>query len=226
MATRRERLREQTSAEIKAAALTHLREGGGAALSLRAVALSIGMSPAGLYRYYPNRDALLTDLIADGFAALAEEVARARDAAEGDAFVAAALAYRAWALAHPHEFALLYGTPIPDYQAPESGPTSNASRNVGAAFVPPIIDAWRRGTLRSGTPGGAAAEPAPTALKTFAAAVDLPPEAAAVAFAAWTAIHGLVVLETFGHLAWLDEDPAPLAESRFRALSLDLGTAP
>ncbi|CCH27768.1 TetR/AcrR family transcriptional regulator [Actinosynnema sp. NPDC047251] len=221
MATRRERLREQTSAEIKAAALAHLRERGGAALSLRAVAVSIEMSPAGLYRYYPNRDALLTDLITDGFAALADEVARARDAAGGDAFVAAALAYREWALAHPHEFALLYGTPIPDYQAPEAGPTSHASRTVGAAFVPPIIQAHRRGTLKR-------REVAPTlaALNTFAAAVDLPPDAAAVAFAAWTAIHGLVVLETFGHLAWLGEDPAPLAEARFRALSEDLGIAP
>ncbi|MEU4804229.1 TetR/AcrR family transcriptional regulator [Actinosynnema sp. NPDC023587] len=221
MATRRERLREQTSAEIKAAALAHLREGGGAVLSLRAVAVSIGMSPAGLYRYYPSRDALLTDLITDGFAALAEEVARARDAAEGDAFVAAALAYRRWALAHPHEFALLYGTPVPDYQAPRSGPTSHASRQVGTAFVPPIIDAWRRGALKQ-----RAVAPPPTALDVFASAVDLPPDAAAVAFAAWTAIHGLVVLETFGHLAWLGEDTAPLAEARFRALSDDLGIAP
>ncbi|GAA3885034.1 TetR/AcrR family transcriptional regulator [Saccharothrix violaceirubra] len=221
MANRRERLREQTSAEIKAAALAHLREGGGAALSLRAVAVSIGMSPAGLYRYYPSRDALLTDLITEGFAALAEEVARARDAARGDAFVAAALAYREWALTHPHEFALLYGTPIPDYAAPESGPTSDASRKVGAAFVPPIIKAWRRGTLKRRE-----VPPSLTALDRFAAAVDLPPDAAAVAFTAWTAIHGLVVLETFGHLAWLGGDPAPLAESRFQALSADLGIAP
>ncbi|GLW90008.1 TetR/AcrR family transcriptional regulator [Actinokineospora globicatena] len=218
MATRRERLREQTSAEIKAAALAQLREGGAGALSLRAVAVSIGMSPAGLYRYYPNRDALLTDLITDGFAALAQEVARARDAAKGDAFVAAALAYRGWALDHPHEFALLYGTPVPDYAAPESGPTSTASRQVGTAFVPPITEAWHRGTLkhRESTP----------ALTTFAAAMGLPPEAAAVAFSAWTTIHGLVVLETFGHLAWLGENPTPLATSRFQALSEDLGIAP
>ncbi|GLZ36493.1 TetR/AcrR family transcriptional regulator [Actinokineospora sp. NBRC 105648] len=221
MATRRERLREQTSAEIKATALAHLREGGGAALSLRAVAVSIGMSPAGLYRYYPNREALITDLITDGFAALAEEVTRARDAAKGDAFVAAALAYRQWALTHPHEFALLYGTPIPDYAAPESGPTSHASRAVGAAFVPPIIEAWHRGTLKRRE-----VDPTITALNTFAAAVDLPPDAAAIAFTAWTTIHGLVVLETFGHLAWLGENPAPLAESRFQALSEDLGIAP
>ncbi|MEU5693918.1 TetR/AcrR family transcriptional regulator [Actinosynnema sp. NPDC020468] len=221
MATRRVRLREQTSAEIKAAALAHLREVGGAQLSLRAVAASIGMSPAGLYRYYPSRDALLTDLITDGFAALAEEVCRARDAAEGDAFVAAALAYRGWALAHPHEFALLYGTPIPDYEAPESGPTSYASRNVGAAFVPPIVKAWRRGTLaRREVP------PTLTTLSVFAGAVNLPPDAAAVAFTAWTTIHGLVVLETFGHLTWLGEDTTPLALSRFQALSADLGIAP
>ncbi|MBM7771061.1 AcrR family transcriptional regulator [Actinokineospora baliensis] len=218
MASRRERLREQTTAEIKAAATAQLRDSGGAALSLRAVAVSIGMSPAGLYRYYPNRDALLTELITDGFAALAHEVARARDEAESDAFVAAALAYRGWALAHPNEFALLYGTPIPDYAAPESGPTSAASRQVGAAFVPPITAAWHRGTLKR--------EAADPALDTFAAAVDLPPDAAAVAFTAWTAIHGLVVLEAFGHLAWLAADPGELAESRFHALSADLGIAP
>ena len=63
--SRRERLRASTIDEIKHAALAQIENDGAAALSVRGVARDIGMSPAGLYRYYDGRDALLTELITD-----------------------------------------------------------------------------------------------------------------------------------------------------------------
>jgi AcrR family transcriptional regulator len=245
--TRRERLRAETLREIKGAALDQLREVGAAQLSLRAVASALGMSPAGLYRYYDGRDALLTVLIADAFTALAEAVEQARDADPQaglpDRMLAAMRAYRGWAVAHPQEFGLAYGTPVPGFAAPVDGPTSIASRRVGGAFVPLFVEAWHQGGLRRpaghtrdrsappappsghahpGPSGPAPARPAPD-LPTPSLHPDLPPEAAPVVLGAWARLHGLVVLEVFGHLNWLVPDAGPLAEQQFRLLVAELG---
>lgn len=226
--TRRERIRAETLVQIKAAAREQLREVGTAQLSLRGVAGALGMSPAGIYRYYDSREALLTALIADGFDTLADAVERGRDAEPGadvaDRLFAALSAYRAWAVAHPQEFGLLYGDPVPGYAAPDDGPTSVATRRVGHALLPPLVDAWRSGRLR--TP--AAPGHPDVALQRWAAFLDpeLPAEAAAVVLGGWTRLHGLVVLEVFGHLRWLEADTGPLAEAQLRALVAEVVAPP
>ncbi len=231
VATHRERTRAETVARILDAARAQLRESGAAQLSLRAVAGALGMSPAGLYRYYDSREALLTALIAEGFGALAEAVDRGRAAADGpdggdvaDRVLAAVVAFRGWAVAHPHEFGLLYGDPIPGYAAPGDGPTSAASRRVGAALGRPLVEAWRAGRLRvpaTRTEPGAAT-------RRWASAVDpeLPPDVAAGMLGGWTRLHGLVVLEVFGHLHWLGADADALVQAQLQALVDDLVTPP
>ena len=226
--TRRERVRAETLGQITTAARDQLRESGAAQLSLRAVAGALGMSPAGLYRYFDSREALLTTLIAEGFEALADAVERGRDADPGadlaDRVLAAIGAFRAWGLAHPHEFGLLYGDPVPGYVAPVDGPTSAASRRVGAALLPPLVEAWHCGRLRvadSRDPfDGRADGAADAATRRWARALDpaLPPNAAAVIFGAWARLHGMVILEVFGHLHWLGRDVGPLARAQLRAL--------
>ncbi len=228
VATRRERVRAATVAQILEAARAQLRETGAAQLSLRAVAGALGMSPAGLYRYYDSREALLTALITEGFDALADAVERGRDSATtddpADRLLAGLLAFRDWGVAHPQEFGLLYGDPIPGYAAPAGGPTSTASRRVGVAVLTPLVLAWRTGRVR--VPTGAAApgaEPDPVT-RAWAATLDprMPPEAATVVMGVWTRLHGLVVLEVFGHLRWLAPDTGPLARAQLRALVDDV----
>ncbi len=202
--TRRARLRAATIQEIKEAALTQIAEVGAPALSLRGVARAIGMSPAGLYRYYDGRDALLTDLITDAYEALADAVENGIAAAEGDPterFAAGIRAYRQWSVDHRHEFLLIFGTPIPGYAAPEGGPTVAAHRRMGQAFFSIGVEAWRRGTFRPidvdrpPTPGEAqvAAEIDP----------DLPVGLVPVMLGAWAHFHGLVTLEVLGQLHWV-----------------------
>jgi AcrR family transcriptional regulator len=202
--TRRERLRERTIAEIKAAALDRIRHSGAAGLSLRAVAGDLGMSPAGLYRYYDSRDDLLSDLIVDGFTAVAEAVAAASKPEPGltvgDRLLAGSAAYRDWALAHTQEFALIYGEPVPGFRAPEAGPVDRASGLVGLAFLSLFAEAEADGTLRIPSEMAAAAAADPyLSCSPELPGIDLSPAGLAVALGAWARLHGLVMLELFGH---------------------------
>lgn len=207
MTTRRERLRAATITEIKQAALDQIAEVGAPALSLRAVARAIGMSPAGLYRYYDGRDGLLTDLITDAYSALADAVetaiASAAQSLRGR-FAAGMGAYRRWSLDHPNQFLLIFGTPIPGYAAPEDGPTVAANRRMGEAFFAVAIEAWRQGTIPSPAPGR---EPAAGELE-MAALIDpeFPPALIGVLLGVWARLHGLVTLEVLGQLHWLYGD--------------------
>ncbi len=120
--SRRELQREQTTAEIKAVARVQMAETGTAALSLRAIAREMGMSAPALYRYFANRDALVTALIVDAYNAIADAMAVADGTVDEldfyGRFQAIAQAFRAWALQNPADFTLIYGTPIPNYHAP------------------------------------------------------------------------------------------------------------
>src|ERR1700757_4132856 len=122
-ATARERARAELTREIKEEARRQLAAAGADALSLRAVARELGMVSSALYRYYPGRDELLTALIIDAYDALGEVAERAISSAGGSGrarWIAACRAVRDWARSNPHEYALIYGSPVPGYRAPEA----------------------------------------------------------------------------------------------------------
>jgi AcrR family transcriptional regulator len=129
----RARVRAEMTAEIKAAARRHLATDG-ANLSLRAIAREMGMASSAIYRYFTSRDDLLTALIIDAYNDMGEVAERA-DAAVADRadararWMAVARALRVWSLSNPAEYALLYGTPVPGYAAPQDT-TPPASRPV------------------------------------------------------------------------------------------------
>ncbi|MEM7288279.1 MAG: TetR/AcrR family transcriptional regulator, partial [Actinomycetota bacterium] len=121
--TARAAARELLTSQILETARSHLVERGAGELSLRAVARELGMASSAVYRYFPSRDALLTALIIDAYDALGQTAEEADAAVDRDDHLgrwrAIAHAVRGWALAHPHEYALIYGTPVPGYEAPE-----------------------------------------------------------------------------------------------------------
>src|ERR1700737_1118305 len=121
--TARERARAELTHEIKEEARRQLAAEGAPRLSLRAVARELGMVSSALYRYFPSRDDLLTALIIDAYESIGAQV-EAADAARPPADLrgrwrAMAQAVRKGALAHPHEYALVYGSPVPGYSAPQ-----------------------------------------------------------------------------------------------------------
>lgn len=144
--TRRELRREETEAEIKTVARQQMAEVGAAALSLRSIAREMGLTAPALYRYFPSRDALVTALIVEAYQALAAamqaaDAAQARDDFHGR-FQSLAFAFREWAVQHPQDFALIYGTPIPGYEAPREQTVAPASQ-VLQAIGSVLIEAWQ-----------------------------------------------------------------------------------
>jgi AcrR family transcriptional regulator len=205
--TARERVRAELTAEITESARRQLAEVGAAALSLRAVARELGMASSALYRYFPSRDDLLTRLIIDGYDALGEAAEKADDPAAPpqQRWLAICRAVRGWAREHPHEYALLYGSPVPGYQAPRD--TVPAATRVGALLGTVLGDAARAGLL---PPAGGERDPG--LVSDDAVAVlggDHPALDDAVrvrALVAWSAIYGTISFELFGHFVGSVED--------------------
>lgn len=227
----RSRIRAELTREITDAARRRLAEDGASALSLRAVARDLGMVPSALYRYVPSRDALLTALIIDAYHALADvaEEADPLTGPEGRRWVLVSAAVRSWGLEHPHEWALVYGSPVPGYAAPEA--TIAAALRVVKALARPLLDAHRAGYLVPAAPvvaGAPAGEPA-VALATALAPVGervlpgVPDEVIAHAVAAWTQVIGAVSLELFGHYRNGVLDPAVLFAHTMRNLAAAQG---
>ncbi|WP_406349728.1 TetR/AcrR family transcriptional regulator [Streptomyces sp. NBC_01597] len=202
----RARARIEVTAAIKDEARRQLAAEGAAKLSLRAVARELGMVSSALYRYFPSRDDLLTALIIDAYDSVGEAAETARDAASDAAptprWTAVCEAVRAWALAHPHEYALIYGSPVPGYVAPDS--TIPAASRVGLVLI---------GILRDAVRGpGVTFPPLPAELRPEAErlsadiAPDLPPEVSTALVAAWAQLFGLVGFELFGQFNRVVED--------------------
>jgi len=208
---RRARLRAHLLGEIRAAALSELRRVGAAQLSLREVARAAGISPSGLYRYVDGRDALLELLIADGFESLGADIESAIEAAGDDPVArmeAIALAYRRWALANPDQFGLILGTPVPGFRARDDGPTVEGVRR----FAEPMIRVV----------AGAHADAIDISLYDPVSST-LPESFVIVIIRAWGRIHGLVALETFGHLRWTGADVEFLLAAEVASVAAELG---
>ena len=227
--TARARVRQELTTEILAAARRHLAVEGAAALSLRSVARDLGMAPSALYRYFDGRDALLSALILSAYEALAETAEAAADESQraggSDAarWQAVPRALRAWALAHPHEWGLVFGSPVPGYQAPHDTVTPYA--RIAAAIMRPVVEANAAGRLRmEGT-----ARAVPDALSDAVAPVregllpDLPVEKVVVAIQAWTTIIGAISLEVFGHWRNTILDTGELFEAAMLDVADSLG---
>ena len=200
--TARERVRRELTSEIKEVALAQLASGGGAALSLRAIAREMGMASSALFRYFHNRDALLTALIIDSYSSLAEaaEAAEARVHQQSieDRWMAICRGVRNWAVTHPHEYALIFGSPIPGYAAPPG--------TVGPASRVPLLLGDLLGDLMSERSYDAGAHPEPSA--TVQRAIDpvravmpegVPSDLMVRGLMAWTYLFGAVSFEVFGH---------------------------
>jgi AcrR family transcriptional regulator len=128
----RERRRGEVNAALLATAKKELAQVGAAGLSVRAVAREMGMAPSALFRYISGRDELLTLLIVDAYDDLGDHVEAAEAAVPRSdvrgRWRAIATSFHEWSVANPHEYALLYGSPVPQYHAPADRTTPSGTR--------------------------------------------------------------------------------------------------
>jgi len=212
----RERYRAHVRHEVKQAALRQLAESGPAAVSISAIGKQLGMSGPALYRYFASRDELLTELTIDAYHDLADALGaaagRAPDLGARARLDEIGRAYRSWALAQPHRYRLLYGPPLPGYDA-------HAQRLVEAAqaSMAVLIEVLR------GLGAPAAPPPAPLASQLSAWArkhsLEADPATALRALLAWSRLHGLVSLEIAGNYASMNIDPDEVFEIQLATLT-------
>jgi AcrR family transcriptional regulator len=206
--TARARARAALTTDIVVTARRHLGEVGAAGLSLRAVARELGLASSAVYRYFPSRDALLTALIVDAFDAVGERAEAAVRAAPDrfDArWTALAGAVRDWAREHPHDYALVYGSPVPGYQAPQD--TVDPAARVSLAMLGVVTEAVAAGEIDA-APTAPVARPLHRDLARLRelAAPGVPDEVLLRALQAWTGLFGTISYLLFGHLHGIVDD--------------------
>jgi AcrR family transcriptional regulator len=201
--TARERARAELTREIKQEARRQLAASGAQGLSLRSVARELGMVSSALYRYFRSRDELLTALIIDAYDALgaaAEAASSGRPAADiRGRWQATCAAIRDWALANPHEYALIYGSPVPGYQAPQTTVASaiRVVRVMGSILADARVAA--RPVARRHPDGPLPRELAPqVAIIAEAIAPGVDEGILTRALIAWTQLFGMISFELFG----------------------------
>ncbi len=231
--TARERAREQITEEILTSARRQLTAVGPGELSLRAVARDVGMVSSAVYRYVSSRDELLTRLLVlayDELGAAAEDADAAvtdRDDTRGR-WMATCRAVRSWAIDHPGDYALLYGSPVPGYVAPPEtiGPATRGT----VVLIGIVAQSHRTGSVDLLLP---ASDPeledllgdALAFVRDHGLSADVPPELVARTIRAWTAVFGTISFELFGHLVGSVTDTSRWFDVVAQRLADDLGLA-
>ncbi len=219
----RARARAEVRAAILAAAAERVAENGSAELSLRAVAHDVGMVSSAVYRYFASRDELLTALIIETYDSLGDHVDASIEATverpAAERWVHAAMSVRSWALAHPNDFALIYGTPIRGYAAPDDTVTSGT--RVSRALVRIVREADHLDRV-------APVRVDPVLVESFAALrteleLDVDDATTLAIITAWTQLFGLLTFELFGQTRNLVGDDEALFRAAAASMAASIG---
>lgn len=225
----RERARIEVTAAIKEEARRQLAAEGASRLSLRAVARELGMVSSALYRYFPSRDELLTALIIDAYDAIGVEAEAALARTAGDApharWMAVCRSVRDWALVRPHEYALIYGSPVPGYIAPMD--TVGPASRVPLTLVAVVREAHAAGSLGP-PPGSPLAAPVRADAARLAAELgpELPIPVVAALVGSWAQLFGLLSFELFGQFNRVVEARGAFFDQAVGALAGQVGLSP
>lgn len=216
MLSRRDRVRAETTAEIKQTARKILVEQGPEAVTLRAIAREMGMTAPALYRYFGSHEELIQHVVGDIFTEIGAGIAAAIDSA-GDGMtekmVAACREFRRWALNHKDEFALLFGVPVPGLDDGRFDIAEQCALEFAGTFYVLFLELWN--ATRFPVPADADIDPVlRRQLGRFGEKLgtNAPDGAILVFLRCWTLLYGALSMEVFGHLGFALDDPAPMFE--------------
>jgi hypothetical protein len=237
--SRRDRVRAETTVEIKQTARKILVEQGHEAVTLRAIARDMGMTAPALYRYFGSHEDLLLNVCGDIFGELADEIEaaiHATSAAGGDITLkvaAACRAFRHWALNHRPEFALLFGTPVPGLDVEKDDIAEECARRFAGTFFTLFLELWQRQPFPVPQLQEQGEEPGLRDQLTRyqeGLGTDLPVGALLTFLRCWVRLYGIVSMEVFGHLHFALDDAEPIFEITLaemaRTLNLEYPPAP
>lgn len=231
--TRRERARDATTAEIKATARALLVADGPDALTIRAIARTMGLTPAALYRYFAGHEELVTAMCGDVLDEITATLEIARDTVALDdplgRLMVICRAFRTWSLAHPREFQLTFASMIDKPTVAAGTPDGDGRDSIafGGVFLGVFAEIWAHQPFRVPTD----AELPPALLEQLiefsARTGDRLPKGVLVAYlSGWVRLYGAVTIEVFGHLGFALADPEPMFEAMLadmcRAMSTPL----
>lgn len=220
--SRRDEYRRDTLRAIHRAALSQLEQSGAGGISLNGIARELGMTGPALFRYVASRDDLLTELISEAYRdlgdALWDAVETTRDRPAVDRLRTHGRALREWALANPHRYLLIFGSPVPGYAAPPDVTQPLAARALASTFaLGPEPELAQDDRPLTGPEMLLAAE-----LLEWATRVDVPVRSyrwLRQALIGWTRLHGVLSLELEGHFGPDLPDPEVLYYSELEALA-------
>ncbi|MCG0286970.1 TetR-like C-terminal domain-containing protein [Streptomyces sp. PSAA01] len=190
-------------AVIKTTARQLLVKLGAGGLTLDAVAREGGLALSDVEAVFPHRDELLTALLIDAYndsgAAMeqADQAARDAGASAGARLLAATRALRRWSFANPAEFTLVYGSPVPDYHAPQDTvPPASRTPAVLAGIVRAALEAGELTAPRRQVPGPPLLLPDAEAL--FGGVPEAPfSDLIERGIVLWSSLVGLLVFQVF-----------------------------
>jgi AcrR family transcriptional regulator len=138
----------ETERAILDAGRSILLEHGPGALTMRRVGSEAGITAAGIYRHFPNRQALIRAIIAEGFGGLEAEVRRCLTARAPLARLKRmVVACREYALAHPEHSRLMFRERRVDVRVSPTPPQGESSP-VFDLLASEVRAAMADGTLR------------------------------------------------------------------------------
>jgi AcrR family transcriptional regulator len=213
----RERYRAQVRDQVKVIALRQLAEIGPAGVSVSAIGKELGVSGPALYRYFANRDALITELVIDAYHDLAEAISEGIGTVQAKGsraqIQALARAYRLWAVNQPERYRLLFGPPLPAYEA-HATRLVEAAQRVMDQLLKPLSEATDIAQVRP-------SRTLTSQLSQWALRHDLEtdPKIALVAILTWSRLHGIVSLEIAGAFASMGIDPQEVFEIELSTLA-------
>lgn len=190
-------------AAIKETAWKQIAEYGAPTLSLRAIARELKITAPAIYNYFPSRDDLVTALIIDAYTSLGDSQIAARDTVPVEdlpgRMLATGVAYRKWAIAYPQRYQLIFGTPIPGYQAPIDQVMPAGARSLSALVS--VVEALRAASRLRVDSFPQVSSNYKTQFevwKKYGGEADI--LSLSVAILIWCRVHGIVSLEIVGDL--------------------------
>ena len=208
-------------AAIQETAWKQIAEKGAAALSLRAIARDLNITAPAIYNYFPRRDDLVTALIVDAFTSLGKsQIDSIRDLPEDDLaarLTTLGLAYREWAITYPQRYQLIFGTPIPGYEAPTDVTTPAAAGSL-VPLIETIQAIFTAGRLRVER----SAEMTPElqsmlqAWSQFTGGTNV--EVLYSALVIWSRVHGLVSMEIGNQMPSFITDPGEIFRREIKTI--------